>query len=237
MEHLTPVLQVFASAVQQMLVVFRERRVTRVPVSVVLLQPVLDKPLDHIAMLQIMFVNVLRQLMLVVEHRILALMVSANVVHQMLVVYQGKHVVRVLASAVLQLVVRVLQLAPFAMLPIMYVNAQPQLHLVVVLPILVQMVFVNADPMTHAAFQVKLVNLELANAAPHLHALAKHLDHIVMQQTMSVSAQLRSTHVAEQRILVQMEFANVVHRIPAAFQGKHVAQVRVSVVRLPVVLD
>ena len=237
MERLTLVQQVFASVVQPMLVVFQERRVPRVPVNVALLQPVLDKPLDLIAMLQIMFVNVLRQLMLVVEHQIPALVVSANVVHQMLAVFQGKHVVRVLASVVLHLVVQVLQLAPSAMLPIMYVNVQPRLHLVVVLPILVQMVYVNAGPTTHAAFLVKLVNLELANAAPHLHVPGKHPDHIVMQQTMSVSAQLQLTHVVEQRILVQTEFANVVHRMLAAFQGKHVAQVRVSVVRLQVVLD
>ena len=104
MEHLTPVLQVFASVVQQMLVVFRERRVPRVPVSVALLQHVLDKPLDHIVMLQIMFVNVLRQLMLAVEHQTLALAVSANVEHQMLAVFRGKHVARVLASVVLHLV-------------------------------------------------------------------------------------------------------------------------------------
>ena len=119
----------------------------------------------------------------------------------------------------------------------MYVNAQPRLHLVVVQPILVQMVFVNADPMTHAAFQVKHVNQDLVNAVLHLLAPDRHPDHIVMQQTMSVSARLQLTHVVEQLILVQMEFANVAHLMPAAFQGKHVAQVRASVVRLQVVLD
>ena len=91
--------------------------------------------------------------------------------------------------------------------------------------------------MTHAAFQVRHVNQELANAVLHLHAPDRHPDHIVMQQTMSVSARLQLTHVVEQQILVQMEFANVVHLTPAAFQGKHVAQVHASVVQLQVVLD
>ena len=105
MEHLTPVLQVFASVAQQMRVVFRERRVTRVPVSVVLLQPVLDKPLDHIAMLQIMFVNVLRQLMLVVEQLIPVPVVCANAAQMMPAVTQEKLAVRELASVELPIAV------------------------------------------------------------------------------------------------------------------------------------
>ena len=92
MEHLTPVLQVFASVAQQMHVVFPERRVPLVPVSVALLQHVLDKPLDHIVMLQTMFVSVLPHWLLAVELQTPVIVGRANVGRLQPVAIQGRHV-------------------------------------------------------------------------------------------------------------------------------------------------
>ena len=122
------------------------------------------------------------------------------------------------------------------MLLTMCANAHPRLRHAVGQPILVQVVFANVEQMTRVVFPVKLVNLELANVVLQIRARDKHLDPIVMLQIMSVSAPPRLTPVLEQLILVLVEFANVVHPMLAAFQGRHVAQVHVSAVRRRVVL-
>ena len=103
MEHLIRVPQVFVSVALEMPAVFRVKHVPQAPVNVERHQHALDKRLDHIVMLQIMYVNVLQQLQPAVERQTLVPVVFASAAHQMLAAFREKLVALVLVNVARQL--------------------------------------------------------------------------------------------------------------------------------------
>ena len=171
------------------------------------------------------------------ERQTLVLVVFASVAHQMLAAFREKPVALVLVNVVRQLAALGRRLDHTAMPQIIYVNALLRLPLVVEQQIRVQVVFASVDQMTPAAFLVKLVNLDLVNAALLLHVLDKHQALIVMLPIMSVNAQRQLQPAVEHLILVPVVFASVAQMMLAAYQVRLVALVLVNAAQLPVALD
>ena len=138
-------------------------------------------------MLIIIFVNALLLLQHVVVCQILVPPECVNVVHQMRVVIQAKHVAQDPVNAEVPQHVLGRHQVPSVMLRTTYANVpQPSQHVVELLT-LVQAEFVSAGRQMRVATLENYVLLDHANVALHQLVLDKLRDLIVMLQTMYVS--------------------------------------------------
>ena len=163
-EQQIPVPVEYTSAAQMTHAVYLGKHVFLGHANVELLHRVLDRLLDHIAMLLITFVNAQQRLLPAVEHPILALVGCVSVAQMTPVAYPVRHVAQAHASVERHQVVQDKQQVLTVMQQIMCANVQRRLILAVALLIHVPMASVNVALEMLAAYLVKLVSQGFVSA-------------------------------------------------------------------------